>query len=320
MTRDELEFAISQYLDGTLPAGDVRALEARLASDDEAKSILDEMRSLDGMLKASPAMPSIDWAKLATTISAAVHEQQEETIDVVLKHSIPAPDVDHGRLASRLSHAVAGHMAMVSGARPGEADDTLEEVVMRAVDGDLSPIERSAFEVRLANDPAARHLLSQHRALDAVVKHSWPLPHVDWSVLHSHLSGAVRERAEEGSHRTYKIGAWVRTASKLAMAACVALAVGVAAFLATRPGRNDVAKVDPTPIRSIVAVDSPETVAAADTAGKPVLEISIGEPNDAVGNGGAYYAWSSGLSPLRPRIAIAEVSHRASNEGSFLPF
>jgi anti-sigma factor RsiW len=320
MTRDELEFAISQYLDGTLPAGDVRALEARLASDEEAKAILAEMKALDGVLKSPMALPAVNWEKLATTISAAVREQNEETIDVVLKHAMPVPHVDHGRLVSHLSDAVAGHMAMVAGAQVGEADDVLEEVVMRAVDGDLSPIERSALDVRLAGDPVARHLLSQHRALDAVVKHSWPLPFVDHQLLHSHLSAAVREQAEGGAHTTYKIGAWVRNAARLAMAACVAVAVGLAGYLATRPGGTTDGSGTPVADtrRKIIAEDPPEAV--ADAGGKPVLEISVGEPNDAVNHGG-YYAWSSGLTPLRPRMAIAEVSHRtAASEGSFLPF
>ena len=42
MTRDELEFRISQYLDGALAAGEQAALEARFATDADARAMLDE--------------------------------------------------------------------------------------------------------------------------------------------------------------------------------------------------------------------------------------------------------------------------------------
>ena len=40
MTRDELEFSISQYLDGTLGARERDALDERLATDAEARALL----------------------------------------------------------------------------------------------------------------------------------------------------------------------------------------------------------------------------------------------------------------------------------------
>jgi len=77
MTRDELEFQISQYLDGTLAGDDQSALEARLAEDADARALLDEYRRLDVVLKAVPA-PAVDWDALSTQIREAVAEQELE--------------------------------------------------------------------------------------------------------------------------------------------------------------------------------------------------------------------------------------------------
>ena len=76
MTRDELEFAISQYLDGTLAEAEEAALDARLAVDADARALLSEYRSLDRVLRASPP-PAVDYDTLAGRISAAVAAQDD---------------------------------------------------------------------------------------------------------------------------------------------------------------------------------------------------------------------------------------------------
>ncbi|MDB5174920.1 MAG: hypothetical protein JWN51_3693 [Phycisphaerales bacterium] len=77
MTND-LEFSISQYLDGTLTDAECVALERRLAEDAGARALLDEYRRLDAGLKAAPALPEVRWELLAESISAAVAESAEE--------------------------------------------------------------------------------------------------------------------------------------------------------------------------------------------------------------------------------------------------
>jgi negative regulator of sigma E activity len=76
MTRDELEYTLSQYLDGTLAASEESALEERLAADESARALLSEYRSLDRALRASP-LPAFDFGALASSISAAVAQQDE---------------------------------------------------------------------------------------------------------------------------------------------------------------------------------------------------------------------------------------------------
>ncbi|HMB95779.1 MAG TPA: hypothetical protein VKK61_07045 [Tepidisphaeraceae bacterium] len=76
MTRDELEYAISQYLDGTLPPLERATLEDRLGNDAEARGILDEYRRLDSLLKTSPAVPEIAWERFAGQICDAIAKEE----------------------------------------------------------------------------------------------------------------------------------------------------------------------------------------------------------------------------------------------------
>ena len=77
MMIEQLEFEISQYADGTLPAASVAALERTLESDAEAQAVLAEYRRLDGALAAAPAVPPINYDRLAEHLSAAVARQAE---------------------------------------------------------------------------------------------------------------------------------------------------------------------------------------------------------------------------------------------------
>jgi anti-sigma factor RsiW len=78
MTPDELEYSISQYLDGTLLPLERAALEDRLASDGDARALLEEYRRLDTALKHKlPAMPSIAWDRFAGQIQQAVATAEE---------------------------------------------------------------------------------------------------------------------------------------------------------------------------------------------------------------------------------------------------
>jgi len=67
----DLELSITQYLDASLSPAEKSALESRLASDPQARELLEEHRKLNQLLKASPA-PELRWDLLAKQISAAV--------------------------------------------------------------------------------------------------------------------------------------------------------------------------------------------------------------------------------------------------------
>jgi anti-sigma factor RsiW len=75
MRSDELEFSISQYLDGLLAAAERDALETRLASDAEARAVFAEYEALQRALATMP-LPDVRWDKLAEQISAAVAREE----------------------------------------------------------------------------------------------------------------------------------------------------------------------------------------------------------------------------------------------------
>ena len=70
MTDEDLEFSISQYADGTLPADGRAAVEAVLAADPAARAALAEHRRLTALLAVPPA--GVDWDRLASRLSAGV--------------------------------------------------------------------------------------------------------------------------------------------------------------------------------------------------------------------------------------------------------
>ena len=76
MTQDDLEFSISQYADGSLPEAQRTALEARLASDADARAMLAEHEALDRLLRQAP-IPQIRWDRLTETISNAIDDELE---------------------------------------------------------------------------------------------------------------------------------------------------------------------------------------------------------------------------------------------------
>ena len=76
MTHDDLEFSISQYLDGTLPPADGDALETRLGSDAAARALYAEYEALQGALASAP-LPAVRWDRFAEQISAAVAREPE---------------------------------------------------------------------------------------------------------------------------------------------------------------------------------------------------------------------------------------------------
>ena len=86
MNREQLEFQISQYADGTLPAAEVAALEATLANDAEARALLEEFRKLDTIVKTSEMpLPTVDWDRFADHLSRAVADEDRATTSIPIR-------------------------------------------------------------------------------------------------------------------------------------------------------------------------------------------------------------------------------------------
>ena len=82
MTREELEISICEYLEGTLGEPERIALEARLASDPEAREMLREEGELTAALRVG-GLPEVRWEMLAERISGGIDEEMEARVERV---------------------------------------------------------------------------------------------------------------------------------------------------------------------------------------------------------------------------------------------
>ena len=103
MNRDELEFSISQYLDGTLAAAERGALDERLATDAEARAILAEYEAVQSALASAP-LPGVKWDRLAAEISANVAREE-----------LPAESYKISRWFSPAKLAIAASLLITGG-------------------------------------------------------------------------------------------------------------------------------------------------------------------------------------------------------------
>jgi anti-sigma factor RsiW len=82
MIDEQLEFQIAQYADGTLPATERAALEQLLATDADARAMLDEYRRVDAALKREMPIPVMNWDRLAAHLSDAVADEDRATTTI----------------------------------------------------------------------------------------------------------------------------------------------------------------------------------------------------------------------------------------------
>lgn len=80
MTGDELEFALSQYHDGTLGPVERAAVDEVLASDAAARAMLAGIGRLDALIKRAPAAPQIAWDKFQARIASAIDQAEAPTV------------------------------------------------------------------------------------------------------------------------------------------------------------------------------------------------------------------------------------------------
>ncbi len=116
MISEELQFRISQYADGTLPATDAVALEATLAGDADARAMLVEYRKLTAAIDRELALPAVNWDRLAEHLSdtvAAADEQQQSNYTLRIGN--------WGRLAIAAMVMIAVGSSAWLGLRPGRS-------------------------------------------------------------------------------------------------------------------------------------------------------------------------------------------------------
>lgn len=81
LSPDQLEYSISQYLDGTLNPVELAAMDELLATDAEARAVLDEYRRLNLAVKSGLPVPEMAWDELAASISAST-----AALDLPVRH------------------------------------------------------------------------------------------------------------------------------------------------------------------------------------------------------------------------------------------
>lgn len=197
--------------------------------------------------------------------------------------------------------------------------EQLEFQISQYADGTLPAAEVAALEGALASDAEARALLEEFRKLDALVKTSeMPLPAVDWDRFADHLSRAVAD--EDRATTSIPIrprGAW--WVKRVAIAAVVVLAAGVAILWPRHGGQSEIAKVSipatPTePAVAIIQVGGPEVASAA-----PHVEVSLGEPPASVQQQ-SNYRIAEDIIYRPPHVVIASGLADAQDSPSRLPY
>jgi anti-sigma factor RsiW len=151
MTREEMEFLISQYLDGTLSREEEARVRQLLESSQEACSFQAEYQKLDGVLKRAGGALAVKWEMLAEKISQAVDAVGE-----------------------------AGAV--------GEQD---EFAISEYLDGTLGDEECASLKQRIADEPGLAAVVAEYRSLDGMIRASMPMPAVKWDVLAERLSESI---------------------------------------------------------------------------------------------------------------------------------
>lgn len=81
MNPHDLEFQISQYVDGQLDASTAAALEVRLRDDAAARSLLAEYKQVASVVRDNATLPAINWNRLAESISANIDASEGQSIE-----------------------------------------------------------------------------------------------------------------------------------------------------------------------------------------------------------------------------------------------
>ena len=271
MTLEQLEFSITQYLDGTLPPEELGALEKRLATDAQARALLDEHKSLTALLRGEP-VPELDWGGLARDLSAVVtgtvserSRLEDQKLNTILKAAAPLPEIRWEALSRRISESVDAEVAAT-----GDGDEQFDELLRAAS----------------------------------------PMPAVNWDRLASHLSNAVADgaRHEENAAPAVigRIGfGWARAAAGLAVAACVLVGttLGLRTYWGSQPastgGGTEVVQKDAPPTAGTEPEPIVVTVPAPEGSDQPAIaDIAVGPSKEYAGSYDESYTSRRNRSPV----------------------
>ena len=175
-------------------------------------------------------------------------------------------------------------------------DEQLEFAISQYADGTLPPSRRSAVEAQIAADPELAALLEEYRQIGTALQSTPKMPVINWDRLASHLSAAVADSDVLDQPIPLYANPWVRRFASLAVAACLAVAIGIG----FDRGKKSPSAVPSGPTQ--LAVTGPVADAPA---GAVVQQITIG-PSPAVAMEDATWRYSdSGVVAQPQRVVIA---------------
>lgn len=160
MNADEVEFLISQYVDGTLDAAQSAALLKRLETDASARALLSEHRRTQEVLRRHASMPvALDWDRLADRISEHIDESVAAERRRALRIPVGAWLSRAAAVAAVLVVAALARQAWRAPVEPGSADSAtvarVLEVSIPPLADQPAPAGPRVIEVAIAPPPAS---------------------------------------------------------------------------------------------------------------------------------------------------------------------
>ena len=158
MTRDQLEFSITQYLDGSLPQSERAGLMERLEKDPEARALLEEHRRLDNVLSRA-SLPTFPLEALSKQLSEAIAQAPAPEVE---QRSLRMPWVGARSwvaiaasvmIASGLAFAILSHGRSGTAANPVHHELTASAGFV-TVTGPVSPTDSASDDVQVSVGPS----------------------------------------------------------------------------------------------------------------------------------------------------------------------
>jgi len=182
-------------------------------------------------------------------------------------------------------------------------DEQFEFRLTQYLDGTLPVDEAAAFFEELAKSPEALALLDEYRRLDLVLK-AQPTDEINWAGLAEDISAQI----DEEQRSKLRIG-FFASPLRVAMAASVLLAIGVAGWLSLR---SPVMPAGPVAVAKI-------TGPVAEVADAPaVVQIEIGPASSLAETPAVTYHYAD-LTPRPARVVIAS-GEQARQDDRWSPF
>jgi len=149
LSGDNLEYAISQYVDGTLGELERRALEEQLATDGEARALVEQYTQLNTVLRSADPVPAVDFQLFGARISAAI---EHEALPAPKSLSLPRAVLRYVAVAAALALAATVGIHFMAGT--AQAPQVAVSTGSIQVQGPAEEAAKSKPSIHLAVGPS----------------------------------------------------------------------------------------------------------------------------------------------------------------------